>query len=35
MISEAYAYFIQLFNTNSFRFAQLKEWLDEHIKPLG
>ena len=31
---EAYAFFMQLFQTNSFRFAQLKVWLDEHAKPL-
>ena len=31
---EAYAFFMQLFETNSFRFAQLKVWLDEHVKPL-
>ena len=31
---EAYAFFMQLFQTNSFRFAELKVWLDEHVKPL-
>lgn len=31
---EAYAFFIRLFETNSFRFAELKVWLDEHVKPL-
>ena len=32
---EAYAYFMQLFDTNSFRFAELKDWLEDHVKPLG
>lgn len=31
---EAYAHFMHLFETNSFRFAQLKEWLEQHVKPL-
>ena len=31
---EAHAFFIRLFETNSFRFAELKVWLDEHVKPL-
>ena len=31
---EAYRHFMRLFETNSFRFAQLKEWLQEHVKPL-
>ena len=35
---EAYDFFMQLFETNSFRFAQLREWLEEHsayhIRPL-
>ncbi len=31
---EAYAFFMQLFETNSFRFAELKVWLEEHVKPL-
>ena len=31
---EAYAFFMRLFQTNSFRFAELKVWLDEHVKPL-
>ena len=35
MISEAYAYFMQLFDTNSFRFAELKVWLEQHVEPLG
>lgn len=32
---EAYAFFMQLFQTNSFRFAELKVWLEEHVKPLS
>ena len=32
---EAYDYFMQLFETNSFRFAELKFWLEEHVKPLS
>ena len=31
---EAYAYFMQLFDTNSFRFAELNVWLEEHVTPL-
>ncbi len=31
---EAYGHFMGLFETNTFRFAQLKEWLEEHVKPL-
>ena len=31
---EAYDFFMQLFNTNSFRFAELKTWLDGNVKPL-
>ena len=31
---EAYAFFMRLFDTNSFRFAELKVWLEEHIKSL-
>ncbi len=30
---EAYDYFMQLFETNSFRFAELKVWLEGHVKP--
>ena len=30
----AYDYFMQLFQTNSFRFAQLRSWLEDHVKPL-
>ena len=32
---EAYAYFMRLFETNTFRFAQLAEWLREHVRPLA
>lgn len=32
---EAYSFFMQLFDTNSFRFAELKSWLEEHIRPLS
>ena len=31
---ETYEHFMHLFETNSFRFAQLREWLEEHVKPL-
>ena len=31
---EAYDFFMQLFETNSFRFAELKIWLGENVKPL-
>ena len=31
---EAYDHFMRLFETNSFRFAELREWLEEHVKPL-
>ena len=31
---EAHDHFMNLFDTNSFRFAELKTWLEEHIKPL-
>ena len=31
---KAHAFFIGLFETNSFRFAQLLPWLEEHVKPL-
>ena len=30
----AYEFFIQLFKTNAFRFAELTAWLEEHVKPL-
>ena len=29
---EAYEHFMYLFETNTFRFAQLKEWLEGHIR---
>ncbi len=32
---EAYAFIMQLFETNSFRFAQLREWLEESVRPFG
>ena len=32
---ETYEFFMQLFETNSFRFAQLHAWLEEHTKPLS
>ena len=32
---EAYTYFMQLFDTNSFRFAELKVWLEGHVRELG
>ena len=31
---EAYEFFMRLFETHSFRFAQLRSWLEENIKPL-
>jgi len=31
----AYDHFMHLFETNSFRFAELHEWLKEHVKPLS
>ena len=31
---DAYRFFMQLFETNSFRFAELHEWLEAHVKPL-
>ena len=31
---EAHAFFMQRFETHSFRFAELREWLEEHVKPL-
>ena len=30
----AYDHFMQLFETNSFRFAELHSWLEENVKPL-
>lgn len=32
--SEAYEFFMRLFETNSFRLAQLRSWLEENVKPL-
>ena len=31
---EAHAHFMRLFETNSFRFAELHSWLEKHVKPL-
>lgn len=31
---ESYDHFMRLFDTHSFRFAELKDWLEEHVKPL-
>ena len=31
---EVYNFFMRLFETNSFRFAELREWLEDHVKPL-
>ncbi len=31
---EAYDFFMHLFETNSFRFAALEPWLEEHIRAL-
>ena len=31
---KAYEFFMRLFETNSFRFAELSAWLKEHVKPL-
>ena len=31
---EAYDYFMGLFDTNTFRFAELAAWLSENVKPL-
>ena len=32
---EAYKFFMELFETNSFRFAQLRSWLEENVEPLS
>ncbi len=32
---EAYEFFMQLFETNSFRFAQLRAWLEEKVRTLA
>ena len=31
----AYDHFMRLFETNSFRFAELHEWLEESVEPLA
>ena len=31
---EAYDHFMRLFDTNTFRFAELCSWLKEHVSPL-
>ena len=31
---DAYAFFMDLFESNSFRFVNLLPWLEEHVKPL-
>ena len=31
---EAYAFFMDLFETGNFRFAQLNSWLEEHVQEL-
>ena len=31
---EAHGFFMKLFETNSFRYAQLRDWLEEKVKPL-
>ena len=31
---EAYDHFMRLFDTNTFRFAELHSWLKEHVSPL-
>ena len=31
---EAYAYFMNLFETGAFRFSQLNGWLEEHVRQL-
>ena len=32
---EAHAHFMHLFETNSFRYAELASWLEEHVRPLS
>ena len=32
---EAYEFFMRLFATNSFRFAQLRSWLEENVRLIG
>ena len=31
---EAHGFFMKLFEANSFRYAQLRDWLEEKVKPL-
>ena len=31
---DAHRFFMRLFETNSFRFAELRSWLEENVKPL-
>ena len=31
---EAYDHFMRLFETNSFRFAELRSWLEDHVQPV-
>ena len=30
----AYAFFMELYESNSFRFGNLVPWLEEHVKPI-
>ena len=32
---EAHAHFMHLFDTNTFRFSELVDWLREHVRPLS
>ena len=32
---EAYEHFMRLFETNTFRFAELRSWLQQHGKPMS
>ena len=32
--NEAHAFFMRLFDTNSFRFAELVPWIEENLRPL-
>ncbi len=31
---ETYRFFMRLFKNNAFRFAELREWLENHVRPL-
>ncbi len=31
---ETYRFFMRLFENNAFRFEELREWLEQHVKPL-